>query len=202
MTYTSERTSTCTQMCVCACTHRPRINQDNTQRDTLQHTAPHCNTPQFTALHCPTLPHTALHCNTLQHTTTHCSKLQHSCGRCLCRREQCGVRSLHACTHKLVRLWLLSLSSLTVWCVEAERVTEPRGIRKSACRTETRIFYTWYHENLGRLLCYLPGSLSRWPGVLQCVLQCVLLCVLQCVLQCFIVWCSIVHCVAVRCILI
>jgi len=87
---------------VCVHTHRPRINQDDTQRDTLQHIAPHCNTPQFTAPHYPTLPHTALHCNTLQHTTPHCNTLQQTAAQ----------------------LWPLSLSSLTVCCagVESERI--------------------------------------------------------------------------------
>ena len=39
-----------------------------TSRDTLPHTATHCNTLQHTATHCNTLQHTATHCNTLQET--------------------------------------------------------------------------------------------------------------------------------------
>jgi len=39
-------------------------------KDTLQHTATHCNTLQNTAL-----KHTATHYNTLQHTATHCNTL-------------------------------------------------------------------------------------------------------------------------------
>ena len=47
-------------------------------RNTLQHTATHCNTLQHTATHCNTLQHTATHCNTLQHIATHCNTLQHN----------------------------------------------------------------------------------------------------------------------------
>jgi len=69
-------------------------------RDSLQHTAAHCNTLQYTAIHCNTLRHIiATHftmgarvkqrckhmhpyythtndCNTLQHTATHCNTLR------------------------------------------------------------------------------------------------------------------------------
>jgi len=54
---------------------------DSNIRDTLQHTATHCNTLQHTAIHCSTLQHahhTATHCNTLQHAATHCNTLQHT----------------------------------------------------------------------------------------------------------------------------
>ena len=44
-------------------------------RNTLQHTATHCNTLQHTATHCNTLQHTATHCNTLQHAATCCNAL-------------------------------------------------------------------------------------------------------------------------------
>ena len=72
----------------CGWVHRSR------RRQTLQHTATHCNTLQHTPLteetdsatHCNTLQHTATHCNTLrsrrrqtvQHTATHRNTLQHT----------------------------------------------------------------------------------------------------------------------------
>ena len=73
-------------------------------RNTLQHTATHCNkesrfdmtfalldiaapstycsTLQLIATHCNTMQHTATHCNTLQHTATHCNALQHTATHC------------------------------------------------------------------------------------------------------------------------
>ena len=51
-------------------------------RDTLQHTATHCNTLQHPATHCNALQHTATPCNTLQHTATHCNTLQHTETHC------------------------------------------------------------------------------------------------------------------------
>ena len=74
-------------------------------RNTLQHTATHCNirvwhpshhgadypTPLYATQHCNTLQHTATqcttmqhsaHCNTLQHTATHCNTLQHTATHC------------------------------------------------------------------------------------------------------------------------
>ena len=45
---------------------------------TLQDTAIHCNTLQHTATHCNTLQHTAADYNTLQHNATHCHTLQHT----------------------------------------------------------------------------------------------------------------------------
>ena len=47
-------------------------------RNTLQHTATHCNTLQHTAAHCNALKHIATHWYTLQHITTHCYTLQHT----------------------------------------------------------------------------------------------------------------------------
>jgi len=38
----------------------------------------HCNTLQRTATHCNTLPHAATYYNTLQHTATHCNTLRHT----------------------------------------------------------------------------------------------------------------------------
>jgi len=42
-------------------------------RDTLHHTATHCNTLQHTVPHCNVLRNTATHCHTLPHTATHCN---------------------------------------------------------------------------------------------------------------------------------
>ena len=68
------------------------------RRNTLRHTATHCNTLQHTvhihstdaqfrasehtATHCSTLQHTATHCNTLQHTATHCRPSISFASRC------------------------------------------------------------------------------------------------------------------------
>ena len=51
-------------------------------RNTLQHTATHCNTLQHSATHCNTLQHTAAHCSTLEHTATHFNTLQHTAKQC------------------------------------------------------------------------------------------------------------------------
>ena len=52
---------------------------------TLQHTAAHyktCNTLQKTATHCNTLQRTTTPCNTLQNPATHCNALQHTAMHC------------------------------------------------------------------------------------------------------------------------
>jgi len=58
------------------------ITQGHIEKNTLQHTATHCNTLQHTATHCNTLQHTATHCNTLQHTATHCNTLHQTATHC------------------------------------------------------------------------------------------------------------------------
>jgi len=51
-------------------------------RETLQHTATHCNTLHCTAAQCNTLHCTAEPCNTVHHTAAHCSTLQHTAAHC------------------------------------------------------------------------------------------------------------------------
>jgi len=55
-----------------------------------------------------TLQHTATHCNSLQHTATHCNTLQHTSHICRCYRGTC--RRARACITKLVATSRPSLS--------------------------------------------------------------------------------------------
>ena len=66
-------------------------------RNTLQHTAAHCNILQHTAAYCSTLQRTATHCNTLQHTVTHCSTLQHTVTHLGYREDASGGVLLSHC---------------------------------------------------------------------------------------------------------
>ena len=108
-------------------------------RDTLQHTATHCNTLQHiathTATHCNTLHHTATHCNTLHHTATHCSTRTrdqlartHMSARAMARHWQCDITT--SLWH-LTSSWHLNPSTransqvnsryVTSWCCDLQR---------------------------------------------------------------------------------
>jgi len=54
------------------------VQHTATRRNTLQHAAPHCNTPQHTATRRNTLQHAATHCNTPQQAATRRNTLQHA----------------------------------------------------------------------------------------------------------------------------
>jgi len=60
-------------VCCCMCC-KNTLQHTATHCNTLQHTATHCNANQYIATH-HALQHTAPHCNTLQRTATHYNTL-------------------------------------------------------------------------------------------------------------------------------
>jgi len=103
-------------------------------RDSLQHTAAHCNTLQYTATHCDTsLRHillwvhesssavntciriihiqtTATHCNTLQHTATHCETFS------ICKHMHPYYTHINDCTQTSLYMYRHSLQHTATHC--------------------------------------------------------------------------------------
>ena len=91
--------------------------QDETTRDSLQHTTKHCNTLPNIATQCNTLQHTATrsyysrgndtsraatHCNTLlEHPSSHCNTPQHVASHCQHMKTHLKLYIFRSCEHHI-----------------------------------------------------------------------------------------------------
>ena len=108
-------------------------------RNTLQHTATHCNTLQHTATHCNT-PYVSgsfaeepkIDCNTLQHT---------GAVRLICRAAHVQRCSQHTATH------CNTLQHTATHCNTLQHMLHTRWIRLICRRARNTLQHTWIHWN-------------------------------------------------------